>query len=96
MSIVVSLVIFSAFGWLVVRVTRPKTVATTFGFAAAVAAVASFSSSMFTAPLMTEQARDDLVVGDNCACILSTMRTRIAAGLLTESRRPGTRRIRRG
>jgi Protein kinase domain len=59
----VALFLFAAFGWLVVRVTRPKSVAATFGFATAVAAVASISSALFTAPLMTEQARDNVVEG---------------------------------
>ncbi|HEX3152631.1 MAG TPA: serine/threonine-protein kinase [Gemmataceae bacterium] len=62
---IISAFIFAAFGWLVVRVTRPKTVAATFGFAASVALVASISSSMITAPLMTEQARDNVVTGQS-------------------------------
>jgi Protein kinase domain len=59
----ISLGLFAGFGWLVVRVTRPTTVASAFGFAAAVAAVAAVGSAMYTAPLMMDQAHSDVADG---------------------------------
>jgi hypothetical protein len=56
--LVVSLITFglsAAFGWLVVRMARPKTAATAIGFGVAVAAVASISSTLWTAPVLVEQ-----------------------------------------
>jgi Protein kinase domain len=45
------------FGWLVVRVTRPRTTASMIGFAAGVAAVASICQVVITAPVLVEQSR---------------------------------------
>ena len=47
------------FGWLVVRLTRPRTLGTALGFAVAVAAVASACSALMTAPVLIEQAQPD-------------------------------------
>jgi hypothetical protein len=62
---VLTLVLFAAFGWLVVRVTRPATVASAVGFAVAVAAVAAVGSALFTAPLLVEHARTTVADGED-------------------------------
>src|SRR5262245_4766714 len=61
---IVTVVLYLAFGWLVVRVTRPRTPAVALGFAVAVAAVASVCSTVFTAPFLMEYARTTGVDGE--------------------------------
>jgi hypothetical protein len=48
-------VLILGFGWLVVRVTRPKTTAAAIGFGVAVAAVASVSEVIVSAPVTVEK-----------------------------------------
>jgi tRNA A-37 threonylcarbamoyl transferase component Bud32 len=64
-AVVMTLALFVGFGWLVVRVARPKTVASTIGFAAGVAVAASILSAMFTAPVVIEMSRIEAGSGDN-------------------------------
>jgi hypothetical protein len=59
----ITVLLFIAFGWLVVRVSRPRTVASAFGFAVAVAAISSIGATLFTAPLVMEQARSTVADG---------------------------------
>ena len=61
----ITLGLFAAFGWLVARVARPRTAASGFGFAVAVAAISSVSSTMLTAPLLVEQARTAVADGED-------------------------------
>jgi hypothetical protein len=66
--LIVSLITFglsAAFGWLVVRLARPKSAATAIGFAVAVAAVASVSSTMWTAPVLVEQGWNTVADGED-------------------------------
>jgi hypothetical protein len=58
-----SVVLFAGFGWLVVRLTRPRSTGVALGFAIAVAAVASACSALFTAPLLIERARAEVAEG---------------------------------
>jgi tRNA A-37 threonylcarbamoyl transferase component Bud32 len=58
-----SAVLFLGFGWLVVRVARPKTVGTALGFAAAVGAVASVCQVVVTAPVVVERAHQEVADG---------------------------------
>ena len=53
------------FGWLVVRVARPRTTATMIAFAVAVAAVATICQVVFTAPILIEQSHYEIVEGKN-------------------------------
>ena len=54
---VVVLGLFLWFGWLVVRLARPRTISTMIGFAAGVAAVASVCQVVFTAPILIDLSR---------------------------------------
>jgi hypothetical protein len=61
----VTLALYASFGWFVVRVSRPRTTASAFGFAVAVAAIASIASTTITAPLLVEQGRTIVAEGEN-------------------------------
>src|SRR5262249_25870021 len=86
--VLVSFGLFLFFGWLVVRVARPKTTASTIGFAAAVAAVASICHVMFAAPVMMEQAREEVADGKNR--IHPVGDSDPDRGWLADVKRPGT------
>jgi len=62
---VASLAMVLWFGWLVVRVARPRTTATMIAFAVAVAAVATICQVVFTAPFLIEQSHYEIVEGKN-------------------------------
>jgi Protein kinase domain len=76
------------FGWLVVRVARPRTTATMVGFAAGVAALASICQVVFTAPVLIEHSRDTL--GDNRNRIHPVGTEDADQRWLTEAVKPGT------
>jgi predicted Ser/Thr protein kinase len=65
LAVLGSVGLFLGFGWLVVRVARPKGAAQAIGFAAAVAAVAAVVQVVFTAPILMEHGRTAMVDGED-------------------------------
>jgi hypothetical protein len=84
----VALGLLAGTGWLLVRVTRPPTVASALGFAAAVAAVAAVCSATFTAPLQMEHAH--ITVADGEDRLHPVGDADPGGRWLADARRPGT------
>jgi hypothetical protein len=80
--------LFLWFGWLVVRVARPKTTASTIGFAAAVAALAAVCQVVFTAPVLMETARIEMT--DGAARVHPVADADPDSRWLADAARPGT------
>jgi len=84
-----SLVLFAAFGWLVVRVARPPTTARAIGFAAGVAAVAAVCQVLLTAPLLMERGRAAMADADDLR-VHPVEDADPNSRWVTDAKRPGT------
>jgi Protein kinase domain len=84
----VSLALSLGFGWLVVRVARPKTTARAIGFAAATAALAAVVQVVVTAPVVVEQGRAAMLDGGDRIHPVDDADPNTR--WLAEARRPGT------